>query len=46
VSNAELGENHNGEGVAAQQQIDEEIAKIKRYEVGFAGSHLSVDSSD
>ncbi len=35
VSSAERGEasNENGQGIAAQHQIDEEIAKIKRYEV-------------
>ncbi|KAK4176008.1 putative chloride channel protein [Triangularia setosa] len=32
VSNAERGENSNGQGIAAQHQIEEEIAKIKRYE--------------
>ncbi|KXX83388.1 H(+)/Cl(-) exchange transporter 3 [Madurella mycetomatis] len=32
VSDAEAGENQNGEGIAAQHQIHEEIAKIKRYE--------------
>ena len=34
VSNAERGEEQNGAGIAAQHQIEEEIAKIKRYEVG------------
>lgn len=34
VSNAERGENSNGQGMAVQHQIEEEIAKIKRYEVG------------
>jgi chloride channel 3/4/5 len=40
VSIAERGEPHNGDGngdgggIAAQHQIEEEIAKIKRYEVG------------
>lgn len=34
VSNAERGESQNGAGIAAQHQIEEEIAKIKRYEVG------------
>ncbi|KAK4651696.1 glycerol ethanol, ferric requiring protein [Podospora pseudocomata] len=32
VSNAERGENSNGQGMAVQHQIEEEIAKIKRYE--------------
>ncbi|KAK0641646.1 chloride channel protein [Cercophora newfieldiana] len=34
VSTAEQGEGHveNGQGIAAQHQIEEEIAKIKRYE--------------
>lgn len=36
VSNAERGENQNAGGAAAQHQIEEEIAKIKRYEVGIA----------
>lgn len=36
VSNAERGETQNGAGIAAQHQIEEEIAKIKRYEVGIA----------
>jgi hypothetical protein len=41
VSIAERGEPHNGDGngdgggIAAQHQIEEEIAKIKRYEVGM-----------
>ncbi len=33
VSIAERGETHDGGGIAAQHQIEEEIAKIKRYEV-------------
>jgi len=35
VSTAEQGESQgeNGQGIAAQHQIEEEIAKIKRYEV-------------
>jgi len=41
VSSAEQGEspgeNENGQGITAQHQIDEEIAKIKRYEVGVSG---------
>ncbi|KAK4187112.1 putative chloride channel protein [Podospora australis] len=32
VSNAEQGEHNNGQNTAAQHQIEEEIAKIKRYE--------------
>lgn len=38
VSTAEQGESQieNGQGIAAQHQIEEEIAKIKRYEVGIA----------
>ncbi|KAK3306860.1 uncharacterized protein B0T15DRAFT_155832 [Chaetomium strumarium] len=32
VSIAERGENQDGGGIAAQHQIEEEIAKIKRYE--------------
>lgn len=38
VSSAERGENppDNGQGIAAQHQIEEELAKIKRYEVGMA----------
>lgn len=32
MSNAERGETQNGAGIAAQHQIEEEIAKIKRYE--------------
>ncbi|KAL2260754.1 hypothetical protein VTK26DRAFT_5146 [Humicola hyalothermophila] len=32
VSNAERGEEQNGAGIAAQHQIEEEIAEIKRYE--------------
>lgn len=37
VNTAELGEStaENGQGIAAQHQIEEEIAKIKRYEVGL-----------
>jgi hypothetical protein len=39
VSIAERGEPHDGDGdgggIAAQHQIEEEIAKIKRYEVGI-----------
>ena len=35
VSNAERGETQNGAGIAAQHQIEEEIAKIKRYEVSI-----------
>jgi len=36
VSTAEQGEGQtdNGRGIAVQHQIEEEIAKIKRYEVG------------
>jgi hypothetical protein len=34
VSIAERGETQDGGGIAAQHQIEEEIAKIKRYEVG------------
>lgn len=36
VNTAELGEStaENGQGIAVQHQIEEEIAKIKRYEVG------------
>jgi chloride channel 3/4/5 len=43
VSTAEQGEGHveNGQGIAAQHQIEEEIAKIKRYEVGVALPVLS-----
>lgn len=33
ASNAELGETDNGPAIAAEQQIEEEIAEIKRYEV-------------
>ena len=33
VSIAERGETQDGGGIAAQHQIEEEIAKIKRYEV-------------
>lgn len=33
VSIAERGETQDGGGIAAQHQIDEEIAKIQRYEV-------------
>ena len=38
VATAELGVEpaENGQGIAAQHQIEEEIAKIKRYEVGPA----------
>jgi hypothetical protein len=32
VSIAERGETQDGGGIAAQHQIEEEIAKIKRYE--------------
>lgn len=33
VNNAELGEPDDGPAVAAEHQIEEEIAEIKRYEV-------------
>lgn len=33
VNNAELGEPDDGPAVAADNQIEEEIAEIKRYEV-------------
>jgi chloride channel 3/4/5 len=33
VSIAERGEAQDGQGITAQHQIEEEIAKIKRYEV-------------
>jgi hypothetical protein len=36
VSIAERGEAQDGGVIAAQDQIEEEIAKIKRYEVGIA----------
>lgn len=35
VSNAERGETVDGPTVAADQQIEEEIAEIKRYEVAI-----------
>lgn len=40
VSNAERGESQDGGGIAAQHQIEEEIAKIKRYEVRIVRSVL------
>jgi chloride channel 3/4/5 len=39
VSIAERGEAQDGGIIAAQDQIEEEIAKIKRYEVGI--THFS-----
>jgi hypothetical protein len=42
VSIAERGETQDGGGIAAQHQIEEEIAKIKRYEVRFSMSIPSV----
>jgi hypothetical protein len=45
VSIAERGEAQDGGIIAAQDQIEEEIAKIKRYEVGIAHSSLLCDSA-
>ena len=44
VSIAEQGEAQTAQGVAAQHQIEEEIAKIKRYEVSYCSFACSRDS--